>query len=282
MIKLNFTCFSFIFQTLAIYASSYVLVMTAVDRYLAICHPFVSRKYCSKIVKKMVVIAWTLSLLFSIPQMFIFSYKMTPYGMYDCWATFEPAWTMPLYITTFTVLVYIIPTVILMFCYVSICIVVWKSNKIGERLSRLSKRIRTAKQFEEINKPPGRHAHIENLAIPEDEYNPRARIHFESQEAPEGVYFTGAMIHTLTHHEPTKMATLVERRSNISGLTRAKLKTIKLTLTVILCYDICWSPFFIAQMWAVYDETAPFHGKSIHYHCLFLIYCALRHNSTQK
>lgn len=238
--------------------------MTAVDRYLAICHPFVSRKYCSKIVKKMVIIAWTLSLLFSIPQMFIFSYKMTPYGMYDCWATFEPAWTMPLYITTFTVLVYIIPTVILMFCYVNICVVVWKSNKVGESLSRLSKRIRTAKHCEEINKPPVNHTQAENLAIPEEEYYPRARIHFESQETPEGVYFTGARIHSSTHREPTEITKLAGRRkSNSSGLTRAKLKTIKLTLTVILCYDICWSPFFIAQMWAAYDETAPFYGKSM-------------------
>ena len=174
-------------QIVAIYASSYVLVMTAVDRYFAICYPFESH-YCRVgRVHKMVLIAWTLSLLFSTPQLFIFSYELNSYGMNDCWATFNPKWTLTLYITCFTVLVYIIPTLILVFCYVSICVAVWKSGSV---------------------------------AVP------------------------------------------VELGDGKNGISHAKMKTIKLTLAVVLCYLICWSPFFIAQMWAVYDENAPFYGKS--------------------
>lgn len=176
----------------AIYASSYVLVMTAVDRYVAICYPFVSHTWSNKKVHTFVVFAWALSLVLSIPQLLIFSYKTTPHGQMDCWATFEPAYTLPLYITIFTVLVYILPTGILTFCYGNICIEVWHNNIRNQTTSSVAY---TA---------PGRSS---------------------------------------------------ER------LTRSKIKTVKMTLTVVLCYFLCWSPFFIAQMWAAWDESAPFNGE---------------------
>ena len=174
-------------QIVAIYASAYVLVMTAVDRYFAICHPFMSHQWSVSRVHRMVILAWSLSLIFSTPQLFIFSYELSSYGMYDCWGTFTPEWTLPLYITCFTALVYIIPTLILAFCYGSICIAVWKSGNLESTNSK-------------------------------------------------------------------------DVKSKRRGITQAKLKTIKLTLAVVLIYLLCWSPFFIAQMWAVYDENAPFNG----------------------
>lgn len=218
--------------------------MTAIDRYLAICHPLVSRKYSSKIVIKMVIIAWTLSFLFSIPQMFIFSYQLTPLGIYDCWGTFEPEWILTFYITTFTVLVYIIPTLILIFCYGSICIAVWKSNKVGERITSLSKRLRTTRGFDNKNKPVVKYRKPENHDLSGD------------------VFIMEPKMITSPSSSARDISKLVNRRKSSSVITRAKLRTIKLTLTVILCYDLCWSPFFVAQMWAVYDETAPFNGKS--------------------
>lgn len=45
------------------------------------------------------------------------------------------------------------------------------------------------------------------------------------------------------------------------GISRAKIKTIKLTLTVIICYLLCWAPFYVAQVWAAYDDSAPFEGE---------------------
>ena len=173
-------------QIVAIYASSYVLLTTAIDRYFAICHPFLSHQWSLARVHRMVLVAWVLSLVFSIPQLFIFSYEINSYGMHDCWATFYPEWTLTLYITSFTALVYIIPSLILAFCYVSICVTVWRNP---------------------------------NVSCASD------------------------------------------CRTRNKGISHAKLKTIKMTLAVVLCYLLCWSPFFICQMWAVYDESAPFNGK---------------------
>lgn len=43
-------------------------------------------------------------------------------------------------------------------------------------------------------------------------------------------------------------------------VSTAKLKTVKLTLVVVASYIVCYGPFFIAQMWAAWDEYAPFEG----------------------
>src|SRR5699024_8693660 len=40
------------------------------------------------------------------------------------------------------------------------------------------------------------------------------------------------------------------RIHSMQGLTRAKIKTVKITLVVITCYVLCSSPFICVQLWA--------------------------------
>ena len=79
-------------QILGPYLSSYVLVMTAIDRYQAICHPL-SNSGASNTgsrSRKMIGIAWTIALVSCAPQVFIFSYQKRSdvADVYECWATF--------------------------------------------------------------------------------------------------------------------------------------------------------------------------------------------------
>lgn len=198
-------------QVVAIYASSYVLVTTAIDRYIAICYPFLSHKLSSRKVHMMVIVAWTLSLLFSIPQMFVFGYREVSPDSYDCYAMFVPEWTEKLYVTCFTVCVYILPTIILSFCYSRICFTVWRSGKVGEQVRSSHKQVN------------GHESDSSNS-------NPRLSV-------GDG--------HCTKHH----------------GISRAKLRTIKLTMTVVLCYFVCWTPFFVTQLHSVYDRSAPWTSK---------------------
>ena len=46
------------------------------------------------------------------------------------------------------------------------------------------------------------------------------------------------------------------RVHSIRGISRAKMKTVKLTVTVIVCYVICSAPFITAQLWVVWDPHA--------------------------
>ncbi|CAO2636812.1 Vasopressin V1b receptor [Lemmus lemmus] len=49
--------------------------------------------------------------------------------------------------------------------------------------------------------------------------------------------------------------------SSISTISRAKLRTVKMTFVIVLAFIACWAPFFSVQMWSVWDEEAPNEGK---------------------
>lgn len=51
------------------------------------------------------------------------------------------------------------------------------------------------------------------------------------------------------------------RVSSISTISRAKIRTVKMTFVIVLAYIACWAPFFSVQMWSVWDENAPDEGK---------------------
>ncbi|KAH9523830.1 copper transport protein ctr1 [Bulinus truncatus] len=122
-------------QVIAMYVSSYVLVMAAIDRYLSICHPLASQTMSPKRVHLMIALAWFLSLLFALPQVFIFSMSSGDLGQQDCMVTFQPGWGLQAYITWVFVSDYLVPFIILAFCYGRICHVVWLSVGAKESAS---------------------------------------------------------------------------------------------------------------------------------------------------
>ncbi|XP_045312167.1 vasopressin V1b receptor [Leopardus geoffroyi] len=50
---------------------------------------------------------------------------------------------------------------------------------------------------------------------------------------------------------------LPSRVSSISTISRAKIRTVKMTFVIVLAYIACWAPFFSVQMWSVWDKDAP-------------------------
>lgn len=76
-------------QMLGPYLSSYVLVMTSIDRYQAICHPLSHSSSTHSRSRYMILTAWLISLFFCLPQSIIFSYQKVDHPPYvDCWVTF--------------------------------------------------------------------------------------------------------------------------------------------------------------------------------------------------
>nr|XP_054605102.1 oxytocin receptor isoform X1 [Nothobranchius furzeri]XP_054605104.1 oxytocin receptor isoform X1 [Nothobranchius furzeri] len=121
-------------QVVGMFASTYMLVLMSVDRCLAICQPLRSLhrgKDCFYVVS-----SWMLSLLFSIPQMFIFSLReVGPFGsgVYDCWGDFVKPWGAKAYITWISLTIYIIPVAILSICYGLISFKIWQNFKLKTR-----------------------------------------------------------------------------------------------------------------------------------------------------
>ncbi len=48
----------------------------------------------------------------------------------------------------------------------------------------------------------------------------------------------------------------------LPGVTKAMSKTVRMTLVIVLVYTICWSPFFIVQLWAAWDPNPPNQGQT--------------------
>ncbi|CAL1544323.1 unnamed protein product [Lymnaea stagnalis] len=220
-------------QVYVMYLSTYMLVMTAVDRYRAVCHPLSAFNtstrtplYC------MIVSAYVISGVLSLPQPIIFKYREKSHGSgdYECWGRFEPPWTLNLYITSFTFAVYIVPLAILIFAYVSICCTIWRKYKSAEN--------------ERKHMLNGSDSSLGNRNIYSNHVTHSALFRHR------GVIERRRNL--VQRCRPAPMA--APRAHSLRGFSRAKLKTVKLTFVVIVAYVVCWSPFFLSQLWWLYDE----------------------------
>ncbi|XP_041637257.1 arginine vasopressin receptor 2, like [Cheilinus undulatus] len=168
-------------QVVGMFASTYMIVAMAIDRYHAVCKPMVSflkssfRRYLA------IGAAWLISLAFSAPQLFIFSLQEVEENQFDCWATFIEPWGSRVYISWITLSVFALPAVILLHCQVRICTT---------------------------------------------------------------IYFN------------MKKKALQAGRAGTKGVSSAMLKTVKMTFVIILAYTVCWSPFFVVQLWSAWSPSS--------------------------
>nr|XP_057911215.1 vasopressin V2 receptor-like [Doryrhamphus excisus] len=47
------------------------------------------------------------------------------------------------------------------------------------------------------------------------------------------------------------------RASGAAGMSKARVKTLKMTVVIVGAYIVCWSPFFTVQLWSAWDDHAP-------------------------
>uniref|UniRef100_A0A4W5K421 Arginine vasopressin receptor 1A n=1 Tax=Hucho hucho TaxID=62062 RepID=A0A4W5K421_9TELE len=184
------------FQVMGMFASTYMMVMMTLDRYIAICHPLKTLQQPTQRSYIMIISTWMCSLVLSMPQYFIFSLSEIKNGseVYDCWGHFIEPWGVKTYITWITVGIFVIPVFILMICYGFICHSIWKN------------------------------------------------IRYKTRKTHAGVASKNGLMG-------------INSVSNVTTISRAKLRTVKMTFVIVLVYIICWSPFFIVQMWSVWDEN---------------------------
>ncbi|XP_062864171.1 arginine vasopressin receptor 1Ab [Trichomycterus rosablanca] len=181
-------------QVLGMFASTYMLVMMTVDRYIAICHPLRSLQGATRRARLMIACTWLCSVILSAPQYFIFSLSEIESGseVYDCWGHFIEPWGVRAYITWITVGIFLIPVTVLALCYGFICRSIWKNVKCKTKSS--------------------------------------------------AAHGTSALIGKASV-------------SSVSTISRAKLRTVKMTFVIVLAYIVCWAPFFTVQMWSVWDKN---------------------------
>ncbi|XP_030626779.1 arg8-vasotocin receptor-like [Chanos chanos] len=189
-------------QVMGMFASTYMMVMMTLDRYIAICHPLKTLQQPSRRSYNMIVSTWVSSLILSTPQYFIFSLSEIKNGsdVYDCWAHFIEPWGVRAYITWITVGIFLIPVIILMICYGFICHSIWKNIK------------------------------------------------YKTKNSASGGTCKNGLIGK-------------NSVSSVTTISRAKLRTVKMTFVIVLAYIVCWAPFFTVQMWSVWDKNFLWHDS---------------------
>ncbi|NXH67119.1 V1BR protein, partial [Hydrobates tethys] len=201
-------------QVLSMFASTYMLIVMTLDRYMAVCHPLRTLQQPSRQAYVMIGATWLLSCLLSLPQIFIFSLREVRQGsgVLDCWADFRYPWGARAYITWTTLCIFILPVGILTICYGLICYEICKNLK--------------GKTQSSAPGPGGAAA-----AAP-----PAPCSSEKSGQCPSG--------------QPSRV-------SSVRTISRAKIRTVKMTFVIVVAYVACWAPFFSMQMWSVWDEDAP-------------------------
>ncbi|XP_058488465.1 vasopressin V2 receptor-like [Solea solea] len=178
-------------QVLGMFSSTYMIVVMTMDRHQAVCNPMVKFQRARTRLNIPVCVAWGISLLGSLPQVFIFSQVEVAHGVFDCWATFIQPWGLQTYITWTTLVIFILPVIAIIVCQVRIFCAI--HNNLYQK-----------------TKQGG------NAGFP-----------------------------------------LPSRASSVAGMSRARVKTIKMTVFIVLAYIVCWAPFFTVQLWSAWDPHAP-------------------------
>lgn len=184
-------------QVLGMFSSTYMIVAMTLDRYQAVCNPMVKFRRASTRLNIPLCTAWGISVLGSLPQVFIFSQTEVEPGVFDCWANFIQPWGLQTYITWITLVIFVLPVVTVVVCQVRIC------RAIHINL------FQKIQQHGSVSRP------------------------FPS------------------------------RASGVAAMSKARVKTLKMTVVIVLVYVICWAPFFTVQLWSAWDEHAPKESKSI-------------------
>ncbi|XKL67888.1 hypothetical protein PGB90_003379 [Kerria lacca] len=113
-------------QVLVTYSSTYVLVALSIDRYDAITRPM---KFSGswRRAKFLVISAWGLSAVFSIPIPILYEEKIIE-GRTQCWLEFSEPWQWKVYLTSIACAVFIIPALIIIICYTVIVCTIWSKG----------------------------------------------------------------------------------------------------------------------------------------------------------
>ncbi|KAI8497900.1 Neuropeptide S receptor [Branchiostoma belcheri] len=233
-------------QAVLLYASTYVLVAMSIDRYDAIVHPLqFIREHKSKV---MIGMAWGLACVFSVPSPVIFAVRLQPNGERQCWAEWPEDWYWVPYMTVVAAIVFFIPLGIISYGYSpppSCTVALYITNK-----------------FYETKRPPLVVTYItlsyldsicyiaiivkiwkRGKGMAYDGHIPRSRAPSEQQDT------IWLQTHNLAVRDPlkrTKWSPDTQRRCSSNGFTtRAKARTIKLSVAIILAFICCWSPYFL-------------------------------------
>ncbi|XP_040174982.1 cardioacceleratory peptide receptor-like isoform X3 [Anopheles arabiensis] len=203
-------------QVCVTYASTYVLVALSIDRYDAITHPM-NFSGCWSRARKLVAAAWSFSILFSLPITYFYEERLIQ-GKMQCWIDLVEAWRWQLYMCWVSGSLFVVPALIISACYAVIVRTIWAKGTILGPIGEVF------------------------LLL----------LFYFALYAVALTIFTTFSIIDRTHNG---MADLATRRASSRGIIpRAKVKTVKMTIVIVIVFVLCWSPYIIFDLLQVFGQ----------------------------
>lgn len=194
-------------HVMSTYASAFSLVSLSIDRLTVVARPL--QRAGNKRSWTLISATWVLSALFASPMLFLF-YIEDQGDIRHCLINFPESWMWQLYLSLVATSLFIIPAIIIAFCYIVIVIVIWRKStfSIGNETNR-----------------KGFSYHVVNKDGQTVSKNNEKKVRWTSQAT-----------------------------SSRGVIPKAKIKTIKMTLVIVLAYILCWSPYFVFDLLYVYGQ----------------------------
>ncbi|XP_063596292.1 oxytocin receptor-like [Penaeus indicus] len=202
-------------QVFVLYVSTYMLVFMAVDRVRAVQG---SGRGSLRAARLMIAGAWLVGLVLATPQVLLFAVREIEPGVKDCWVVFELV-NERVYVTWFVVSVFLLPLTIIAVSYGYICWAVWHSSGALQ---------------------PTHSWHYNCCGCV------RSRTRRNDTDGAFGLELQPVVRARRQADKALSPA--------VAKVSAAKMKTVRMTLTVVIAFTLCWSPFCIAQLQAVYDR----------------------------
>ncbi|CAF0855456.1 unnamed protein product [Rotaria sordida] len=228
---------------LGIYVSSTTIIGISIDRYLSIVHPLTV--YQSNTRNKLFVVgSWFISGLASIPQLIIFkrlTNELLCREMCGDILSTDPAKRLA-YNIGVAIFAYIAPLLTIFYSYFRILYVLHKRS--DRRTFRFVKCTNRKKRYDDRNQ-------TNNTILTSN---------------------TTDIYRQRSSHCQQSLVEQEINSHNIKTITRAKLKTLKLTVFIVICFVLCWTPYYCIVFFILitdaridhqYDKTTPIDSSII-------------------
>ncbi|CAF0793136.1 unnamed protein product [Adineta steineri] len=219
---------------LGIYVSSCTIIGISVDRYLSIVHPLTV--YQSNIRNKLFVAgSWLISAIASIPQLVIFKrFTNTEICHEMCGDTlsFDPPKRLA-YNAAVVLFAYIAPLLVIFYSYFRILYVLQK--RCDRRTFRFVNSYTESQRSVDIYQA--------NCTIKSNSIKS-----FNHEKGRNGTTGQSVIQEEINTH-------------NTKTITRAKLKTLKLTALIVICFILCWTPYYCIVFFLLITDARIYHEQ---------------------
>ncbi|XP_025077744.1 gonadotropin-releasing hormone receptor-like isoform X2 [Pomacea canaliculata] len=209
-------------QVFALYLSTYITVAISLDRCVAILDPM-RRNGATYRVRVMIGLGWVFSAIFSIPQAVVFHVMRGPFQeeFYQCvtFGSYKEEWQRQLYSIASLLLMFVVPLVIIGTAY-------------GLIFTTISRKSREVSVLDSLNPLNRRKALITVL-----------RHYGHACLCGEGCDPKLSREESIVSSCSGDVNGRGPVRSNL--LRRAKRKSLRMSVVIVLAFIICWSPYYI-------------------------------------